>query len=94
MTASWTAVPSNSVSPEGTFWHPGLLESIQSQGTNGHFGEFGGAYVPEVLVPAVQELEAAYLELRQNLHFWRELDHLSRPSPYGPRRRARDRPHA
>ena len=30
------------------------------QGSNGRFGAFGGAYVPEILVPAVQELGIAF----------------------------------
>ena len=28
----------------------------------GRFGEFGGAFVPETLVPALEELEAAFTE--------------------------------
>ena len=28
----------------------------------GKFGEFGGRYIPETLVPAVEELEEAYLK--------------------------------
>lgn len=63
---------------ETALWHPGLLESVQSVGTDGHFGEFGGAYVPETLVPAVEALSAAYLRLRGDLNFWRELDALGR----------------
>src|SRR4051812_7888279 len=62
----------------GQFWHPGLVETIGTQGLDGHFGEFGGAYVPEVLVPAVHALQSAYLSLRQDLDFWREFDELNR----------------
>jgi len=29
---------------------------------NGRFGRFGGAYVPEILVPALEQLEAAFLD--------------------------------
>ena len=66
-------------SERGTrFWHPQLVESIHSLGLDGHFGEFGGAYVPETLVPAVSELARTYLELREDLDFWRELDALGR----------------
>ena len=32
----------------------------------GKFGEFGGRYVPETLVPAVEELESSYLAARQD----------------------------
>ena len=60
------------------FWRPQLVESIQSLGLDGHFGEFGGAFVPETLVPAVAELARTYLELRDDLEFWRELDELGR----------------
>ena len=60
------------------FWHPGLVESIHDLGRDGHFGEFGGAYVPEVLVPAVSALTRAYLQARDDLDFWRELDELGR----------------
>ncbi len=30
----------------------------------GRFGRFGGAFVPETLVPAIREIEAAYREAR------------------------------
>ena len=29
---------------------------------NGRFGEFGGQYIPETLVPAIEELEENYLK--------------------------------
>ena len=32
----------------------------------GYFGEFGGQFVPEVLMPAIQELEVAYAEARDD----------------------------
>lgn len=35
----------------------------------GHFGEFGGRYVPEVLMPALDELEKAYLEAKDDPEF-------------------------
>ena len=65
-----------------SYWRPELVESIQASGLDGHFGEFGGAYVPEVLVPAVQELAAAYLSVRSDPEFWKELDELE--SKLGP----------
>lgn len=40
----------------------------------GHFGVFGGAYVPETLVTPLQELEKAYLEARADPSFAEELD--------------------
>lgn len=39
----------------------------------GHFGEFGGRYVAETLMPALQELDAAYLRLRRDNQFQREV---------------------
>jgi tryptophan synthase beta chain len=39
----------------------------------GHFGEFGGRYVAETLMPALLELDAAYRTLRRNRDFTREL---------------------
>jgi tryptophan synthase beta chain len=40
---------------------------------SGHFGEFGGRYVAETLMPALIELEAAYARLRRNRDFQREV---------------------
>ena len=52
----------------------------------GHFGEFGGKYVPETLMPALTELEAAYDAAMLDPTFRGELDHLlrtyvGRPTP-------------
>jgi tryptophan synthase beta chain len=53
---------------------------------NGRFGRFGGAYVPEILVPALEELEAEFLDTQQDPHFLAELNALlanyaGRPTP-------------
>ena len=40
----------------------------------GRFGIYGGAYVPETLVPAVEELEAAMTEALADPGFVAELD--------------------
>ncbi len=50
------------------------------------FGPYGGAYVPETLIPALQELEAAYEDARRDARFQEELQHLlrtyvGRPTP-------------
>lgn len=42
----------------------------------GRFGDFGGAYVPEILVPALEQLEAAYLDAVDDPAFQAELHHL------------------
>jgi tryptophan synthase beta chain len=52
----------------------------------GHYGRFGGCYAPEALMPAVQELKVAYMKLRKNKVFQKELaaeltDFAGRPSP-------------
>ena len=44
----------------------------------GRFGEFGGRFVPETLVPACQELEAAFIDAWADPVFRSELDHLLR----------------
>ena len=53
---------------------------------SGRFGRFGGAYVPEILVPALEQLEAAFLDAQQNEAFNAELSGLlstyaGRPTP-------------
>jgi len=53
---------------------------------NGRFGRFGGCYVPEILVPALEQLEAAFLDAQEDPEFARELNDLlanyaGRPTP-------------
>ncbi len=50
------------------------------------FGEYGGRFVPETLMPALQQLEAAWREAREDASFRAELDRLlstfaGRPTP-------------
>jgi len=47
-------------------------------GERGRFGEFGGLYIPETLVPACHELEAAFREAWVDPGFRGELDRLLR----------------
>ncbi len=44
----------------------------------GRFGKFGGCYAPETLMPAIEELETAYFEARQDPAFQAEIDRLAR----------------
>ena len=44
----------------------------------GYFGEFGGRFVPETIIPALDELELAYAEALADPEFHRELGHLQR----------------
>ncbi|HEX2762432.1 MAG TPA: tryptophan synthase subunit beta [Allosphingosinicella sp.] len=53
---------------------------------SGRFGAYGGAYVPEILVPAIEQLESAFLEAIADAAFRAELDALlanyaGRPTP-------------
>ena len=53
---------------------------------SGRFGRYGGCYVPEILVPALEQLEAAFLDAQVDPAFVTELDGLlanyaGRPTP-------------
>ncbi|MBD3797319.1 MAG: tryptophan synthase subunit beta [Campylobacterales bacterium] len=53
---------------------------------NGHFGIFGGRYVPETLMPALLKLRQEYHAIRFDKDFWAEVDYylkdyVGRPSP-------------
>jgi len=45
---------------------------------SGYFGDYGGRFVPETLVPALDELKAAYEKAKADTSFWTALDSLSR----------------
>ena len=52
----------------------------------GYYGEFGGAYIPEMLYPNVEELRQKYLEIMHEESFQKEFhqllkDYVGRPSP-------------
>ncbi len=51
---------------------------LTTPGADGRFGEFGGRYVPETLVPACQELEAAFNDAWNDPAFRTELNDLLR----------------
>ncbi|HEY1243102.1 MAG TPA: tryptophan synthase subunit beta [Bryobacteraceae bacterium] len=53
---------------------------------SGHFGPYGGRFVPEVLMAPIEQLEQAYLAAREDASFQAELQHLlrnyaGRPTP-------------
>ena len=53
---------------------------------NGYFGQFGGAFVPELLFPNVKELEDNYIQIIESEEFQQEYksllkDYVGRPSP-------------
>ena len=62
------------------------VTSRRDPDARGYFGEFGGRYVPETLVEPIEELERAYLAVRDEPEFGAELDRLlehyaGRPTP-------------
>jgi len=53
---------------------------------SGHFGQFGGKYVPETLMPILTELEKAYAHYKNDREFKEEFayylrDYVGRPNP-------------
>ncbi len=59
---------------------------------DGYYGEFGGAYIPEILHQCVENLRNAYLEVLDSPDFREEFarllrDYVGRPSPLYPARR-------
>src|SRR6266487_363125 len=53
---------------------------------HGHWGKFGGRYVPETLVAPLEELTTEFIRARGDPNFWRELnlvlrDYAGRPTP-------------
>ncbi len=60
------------------------------------FGSYGGQYVPETLMPALQELELAWSDARADEEYWKELGGLlrdfgGRPTPLYRARRLSER---
>ena len=63
-----------------------MREDKQLPDSRGYFEQFGGKFVPETLMPALDELETAYEEAKHDPSFWAEFDSLScdysgRPTP-------------
>lgn len=63
---------------------------------NGYYGEFGGAYIPEILHRCVEELRNAYLKIMNSEDFKKEFaallrDYVGRPSPLYLARRLSDK---
>ena len=64
--------------------------------SEGYYGEFGGAYVPEILHKCVEDLQRAYLPILKSESFRREYrallrDYVGRPSPLYRARRLSER---
>jgi tryptophan synthase beta chain len=63
-----------------------MASSLLSSNPRGYFGDFGGAYLPEILVATFRELEAAFAEAQADPAFWRAYETLMgeyscRPTP-------------
>lgn len=63
-----------------------MNEKVLADLGTGRFGEYGGRYVPETLIPALDELAGAYAEASKDPAFQRELDYylreyVGRPTP-------------
>src|ERR1700754_1604155 len=59
---------------------------FQSPDERGYYGSFGGAFIPEMLYPNVEELRTRYLEIMHEAAFQKEFqsllkDYVGRPSP-------------
>ena len=62
------------------------VASLRSPDEQGYYGRFGGAYIPEMLYPNVEELRTRYLEIMHEASFRKEFDSLlknyvGRPTP-------------
>lgn len=63
-----------------------VMASYHYPDSKGHFGEFGGRYVAETLMPALKELEVAYKKIKKDPEFRREFreyaaEYVGRPTP-------------
>lgn len=63
-----------------------VSESIYNVDSNGYYGKFGGAYIPEMLFPNVEELRTTYLSIINEESFKKDFDQLlkdyvGRPTP-------------
>ena len=57
---------------------PAVAAPQNEADTPGRFGPYGGRYVPETLIPALDELETAWSEARHDSAFIERLEHLRR----------------
>lgn len=62
------------------------MQTYQKPDAHGYYGRFGGAYIPEMLHPNVEELQTRYLEIMQDADFLKEFnnllrDYVGRPTP-------------
>jgi tryptophan synthase beta chain len=63
-----------------------ITQTYKQPNEQGYYGKFGGAYIPEMLYPNVQELQSRYLEIMYEVSFRKEYeellrDYVGRPTP-------------
>ncbi len=63
-----------------------IPKETQYDPENGHYGLYGGRYVPETLMPLLLDLEKEYKKIRHDEKFWKEVhdlltDYVGRPTP-------------
>ncbi len=63
-----------------------VQNSVFQVNEQGYFGKFGGAYIPEMLYPNIEELRSRYMEIIYEEGFQKELhqllrDYVGRPTP-------------
>jgi tryptophan synthase beta chain len=62
------------------------MANLKEYPIDGKFGKFGGKYIPETLIPAINELEIAYEKIKNTLNFRKEFNYYlqnyaGRPTP-------------
>ncbi len=63
-----------------------MIKVYSKPDENGYYGEFGGAFIPEMLYQNVKELKSAYLQIINDPEFQKEFhallkDYVGRPTP-------------
>lgn len=63
-----------------------MVQTYKQPNAQGYYGKFGGAYIPEMLYPNVQELQSKYLDIMYEASFQKEYqellrDYVGRPTP-------------
>lgn len=63
-----------------------ITESVYNVNKKGYYGQFGGAFIPEMLYPNVEELRVSYLSIIEEPSFQEEYnallkDYVGRPTP-------------
>jgi len=63
-----------------------MIDYFQYPDENGYFGEFGGCYIPETLMPVILEIQKEYAKAKKDTDFLKEINYFNkhytgRPSP-------------